>query len=93
MRLDIQKMNSEKNEDVFVVTFSRRNILALLHKLDMKGSARRLEKLVDEGLLVVTVEEDEEHYSGQPAGPMHPETEKFISHNTHPEHSEDRFTD
>jgi len=64
------------------VTLSRRNLLALLQKLEMSGSARTL--VSDDcpaGLeLVVRAEDDDEHYRRRdlPPGPMHPRTESFI---------------
>lgn len=80
------------------VTLSRRNILALLHKLDMQGSHRRLENTMvfieseysDNLMLVLCCEEDDEHYDddrrlanqGIP-GRMHPETETFIREEVH----------
>jgi len=76
-----------------VVTLSRRNLLALLHKLDLDGSARTITsrhayrcldgrtQLVDDLLLIVRSENDDEHYGGRlfPPGVMHPDTEAFIS--------------
>ena len=57
------------------VVLSRRNVLALLHKLDMPGSARMI---VGNGI-ALRVEDDSEHYKDRvPAGKMHPETEAFI---------------
>lgn len=64
------------------VTLSRRNLLALLQKLDMEGSARTLTSdHCPPGLeLVVRAEDDQEHYSDrvEPPGPIHPSTEAFI---------------
>ena len=64
------------------VTLSRRNLLALLHKLEMEGSARTLiSSDCPPGLeLVVRAEDDEVHYQDrdEPPGPMHPKTEAFI---------------
>lgn len=77
------------------VTLSRRNLLTLLHKLDMPGSARRIEnnvvyvdgELNDEIMLVLCCEDDEEHYAdpdrlGGPAGRMHPESEAYVRAHT-----------
>ncbi len=72
------------------VTLSRRNLLALLHKLELPGSARTL--INDDcwlngeqtplGALELHLhcEEDDEHYGKRPGppGPMHPATEQFI---------------
>lgn len=60
------------------VVLSRRNLLSLLHKLDMEGSRRTL--IAPGFAVVVRAEQDEEHYKGREVGPgpMHPETEAFI---------------
>lgn len=76
------------------VTLSRRNLLALLHKLDMEGSQRTIQnndtyvngKSEPYVLLTLTAEDDEVHYGkriekyGEASGPgmMHPDTEAFI---------------
>jgi hypothetical protein len=74
-----------------VVRLSRRNVLALLSKLDQPGSARVLVQqgayvcgvLQEELVLVVHVEPDELHYAGRcPPGAMSPETEAFVSCHT-----------
>jgi hypothetical protein len=61
-----------------IVKLSRRNILTLLHKLEMDGSACSIIKPDD---TVVMVEPDEIHYEGRENGPgvMHPETEQFVA--------------
>lgn len=69
------------------VVLSRPNVLSLLHKLEMRGSARTLTggdnyvngEPVDDLLLVLQVEEDNVHYGSRPAPPgrMHPSTEEF----------------
>ena len=59
------------------IVLSRRNLLSLLHKLDMSGSARSL--IAPGREFVVTVEDDEEHYKSREAGKMHPLTEAFIT--------------
>jgi hypothetical protein len=73
---------------VVVVTLSLRNVLSLLHKVELPGSARMLMsghgyregELADDLLLLVCVEDDGEHYRGREGpGVMHPETERFIS--------------
>ena len=62
-----------------VVILSRRNLLSLLHKLDMPGSQRTL---IGPGrCVVVMAEDDDEHYKDRGVvgpGKMHPETEEFI---------------
>lgn len=61
------------------VTLSRRNILALLHKLDWEGSARTIQKECGNGMILTLVaEEDDEHYDGNEPGVMHTATESFI---------------
>lgn len=80
MKLDLR--GSQVN-----VVLSRRNVLSLLHKLEMRGSARTLTggdnyvngEPVDDLLLVLQVEEDNVHYGSRPAPPgrMHPSTEEF----------------
>jgi hypothetical protein len=75
------------------VVLSRRNVLSLLHKLEMPGSARTLTgadnyvngEPVDDLLLVVQVEEDAPHYGSRlaPPGPMHPLTEAFCGEHQH----------
>lgn len=66
------------------VTLSRRNLLALLHKLEMPGSARTILSMDNEEpgwTLIVRSEDDEEHYGsrGFGPGPMHPMTELSIA--------------
>lgn len=78
MKLDL------RDDHVFVV-LSRRNLFALLHKLEMPGSARTLlcgdnpidGKPTSDVVLVVHAEDDEPHYATRiaPPGPMHPATE------------------
>lgn len=71
-----------------LVVLSRRNLLALLHKLDMPGSLRTLtnsdveiEGEYAEGFVFcLQAESDGEHYAKRPDAPgaMHPLTEGFI---------------
>ena len=59
------------------IVLSRRNLLALLHKLDKPGSARTL--VAPGGAFAITVEEDAEHYKGRvEPGIMTDDTEEFI---------------
>ena len=58
------------------IVLSRRNLLSLLHKLDMPGSVCTL--IAPGGAFVVHAEEDDKHYMGRQVGKMHPETEDFI---------------
>jgi hypothetical protein len=86
-RLEIGTLGS-KTGAIVVVTLSRRNLLALLHKLEMPGSARMLTngdcyvdgEPVSDHVLILRVEEDDEHYAKrpEPAGPVHPATERFL---------------
>lgn len=73
-------MRTDINGDAVTVTLSRRNLLALLHKLDMPESARTIYTFTRGGqLTVVAAEDDAEHYaSREPGGEMHPKTEAFI---------------
>lgn len=73
-------MKLEMEDGVAVVRLSRRNLRSLLHKLDMEGSARTLERMerTDCRPLRVIAEDDEEHYAGRVPGPMHPLTESAI---------------
>jgi len=85
-RLDL-RLNDD-GAGVAVVTLSRRNLLTLLHKLDMPGSARTItnsdchlnHELTDRLLLILRAEDDEKHYSErlEPPGPMHPASEAFV---------------
>lgn len=60
------------------LTLSERNLRALLHKLDMAGSARTIVKFQGPDTFVLHVERDDEHYEDRAPGRMHPETEKAI---------------
>jgi hypothetical protein len=63
------------------IVLSRRNLLALLQKLDMEGSARTIIGWDTSGDVPISVrsENDAEHYVGRKPGPMHSATEKFIA--------------
>jgi hypothetical protein len=69
-------MRIDKNEDGRIeIALSRRNLLAMLNKVDRADSARRMEKDEEEhGYLVVVCETDEEHYGSREYGPgaVHP---------------------
>jgi hypothetical protein len=58
------------------VVLSRRNLLALLAKLEIPGSECAI---VKPGGIFISVESDEVHYAGRRPGPMEPTTEKFIT--------------
>jgi hypothetical protein len=84
-RLEIQ---TGEHDTAVVVTLSRRNLLALLHKLDMPGSAREIRngdchldgRYAPALELVLRSETDSEHYAKRPAPPggLHPQTETFV---------------
>jgi hypothetical protein len=88
-RLDV--VTTPERTDV-VVTLSRRNLLSLLHKLEMRGSRRTIannDAYVDGVaaaglLLVLQAEDDESHYGARiaPPGPVHPATQRFIDTRT-----------
>jgi hypothetical protein len=69
------------------VKLSRRNLLSLLHKLEMPGSRRTIVKQLDParsplagpGEIAVVVITDEECYADRDPGEMHPDTEQFVS--------------
>jgi hypothetical protein len=68
------------------LTLSRRNLLSLLHKLEMPGSHRTIVKQLDStrnnmagpGEIAVVAVTDEECYADRDPGPMHPDTEQFV---------------
>jgi len=65
---------------MIVLTLSRRNLVSLLHKLEMPVSARTIVKDSDDGEAVfIQVKPDEEVYVDRPPGRMHPETEAFMA--------------
>ena len=66
------------SSDPPVLKISRRNLLSLLHKLDMEGSHRTILKPYKNSYITIQAEEDDAHYNGRMPGIMHPETEQFI---------------
>lgn len=80
MRLSFDVANSSA---VAEVVLSRRNLLALLLKLDEPESFRRIESndCPNGWRVAVLAEDDDEHYGARPVppGPMHPATEAFIA--------------
>lgn len=56
------------------ITLSRRNLLTLLHKLDVPDSRRSIHK---DGM-IVTSEEDNVHYGDATPGRMSADTEAYI---------------
>ena len=63
------------------VVLSKRNLLALLHKVEQPESCKSLVKYPDGQSVLVRVESDKEHYANRDVspGPMTPDTEAFIS--------------
>lgn len=61
------------------VTLSKRNVLALLSKVDDPYSGRTLYNQNDPGWLIVKVEPDAEHYSGRTPGQVSEKSEAFIA--------------
>ena len=86
--MDLNVITDENYNVVGVkATLSRRNILALLHKLGMDGSFRTIARQCSvktrdgderEVMLVLDAEEDLEHYAERSPGPMRLATEGFI---------------
>ncbi len=81
MRLRITEIGDQR---VAEVTLSRRNLLALLRKLELHGSGREIWTEYDcpEGwILIARAEDDDEHYAEReaPPGPMRPASELFIA--------------
>ena len=84
-------LDEEGRPGAAFVTLSRRNLLALLHKLDMPGSLRafyntdvEIDGVYATGFAFrVSAEDDDEHYAQRPGppGPMIPATETFIREN------------
>jgi hypothetical protein len=65
------------------VDLSRRNLLALLHKLDMPGSGRTIYREIEgvdgqEAILIVRSEDDDAHYAEREAREMDPASEAYI---------------
>lgn len=86
-RLEINTGDSTLGSS-YVFTLSRRNLLTLLHKLDMPGSARTItnryiyaDGILVDGICVIKAEDDFEHYGERSEGPgaMHPDSEEFIA--------------
>lgn len=62
------------------IILSRRNLLSLLHKLEMRDSARTIVKYDEDSNepVTITVANDSDYYTDRPPGQMHPETEDFV---------------
>jgi hypothetical protein len=84
-RLEIVENESEMQ---IHVTLSRRNLYALLHKLDQPSSSRTIVNgdchrngcYEPAMFLVLHCEDDPEHYASrsEPPGPMSPDTENYV---------------
>lgn len=74
-------MKLELGEKAIRVTLSRKNLSVLLDKLNGTPSlsAKTLYKYIGSHMLIVTAEEDEDHYKETPAGLMHPSNEALIA--------------
>ena len=78
-------MKLEIDSEQITVRLSRRNLLALLHKLERPDSARTIDKIdeISDGTCIkwqAVAEEDAIHYANrEPPGPMHPAEEKFLA--------------
>lgn len=81
-------MKLEIASSAVIVTLSKRNLLALLQKVDDPYSGRMLRSgnvfrggaRADDIQLTVSCEPDDRHYANRPPpGPMHPRTEAFIA--------------
>jgi hypothetical protein len=67
------------NKRTISVSLSKRNLIALLTKLDHEHSGRTIYKETEDGyMLIVQAESDEEHYGDRTPGVMHPVTETDI---------------
>lgn len=75
-----------------IVTLSRRNLLTLLHRLDVPGEIQGRDSYLDGAPINFTVvlraEEDEPHYARrpEPAGPVTDHTDAFLA-----EHADDEW--
>lgn len=87
-RLEIDTKGRRSNAYAYTFTLSRRNLLTLLHKLDMPGSARTItnryiyvDGVLVNAICVIKCENDFEHYGerGEAPGTMHIDSEEFIA--------------
>ena len=67
-------MVAGKGHPVLHVELTRRNLLALLAKLEVPGSACSLSKTDDNVSIIVTSVPDAEHYNDREPGAVHPDT-------------------
>lgn len=75
-------MKIRQDATVTQVILSKRNLLALLSKLDREDSQRTINKVTQGRLWLITAESNEEHYPADreegPPGPMIDYTEEDI---------------
>ena len=57
---------------------SQRNLLTLLHKLEVPGSTATISKPTPEGTVLIHAVPDEVAYRDREPGPMSPDSEQFI---------------
>ncbi len=62
-----------------IIELSQRNLLTLLHKLTVPGSAATLQKPTPDGYVMIHAVADEVAYKDRNAGPMSPDTEQFVA--------------
>lgn len=68
-----------KGRGVIHLVLSRRNLLALLHKIDLRESEQTIIKDFPSARVIVTSEDDDAHYADSSPGPMSPETEQWLA--------------
>jgi hypothetical protein len=76
MKFDVDSLHK-----IAEVKLSRRNLLALLAKLDghPAGSGKTIAREAENGWRInIVAEENPEHYGDRPAGAMEAETERYI---------------
>lgn len=71
-------MDADINSHFVAVTLSKRNLLALLDKVDRNESAATIYKRCDGVVVCVQAQTDERHYEGRTAGVMEDGTETRI---------------
>jgi hypothetical protein len=71
-------MEMDKTALATEVRLSKRNLLALLDKVDDPGSLTTLVRRTKAGLLIVKAEPDAEHYGDREPGPMSERSEAAI---------------
>lgn len=81
-------MEYDEYEQTKIVRLSKRNLQALLTKLDHEWSAKTITRSFEDGItLVVIAEDDDTHYGKRQPGTMHPDTEKDIASAREEDHS------